>query len=85
MSGPCALANRIASLLERQDTAYCEACLTGRLSVASRSAMRVALGEDIFSVRPGICPDCEMRRPIVAMRRREHLSRTDAAPHSSVA
>ena len=68
MSRPQQIAQRVATFLDKQKGAYCEACLIERLLIASRAAMKAALEMDIFTIRIGVCPDCKTRKHVVAHR-----------------
>jgi hypothetical protein len=58
---------RLVAFLQRDGRTFCESCLTLRLMVASREAMREALKSDHFLVRLGVCPDCGGKRQVVAL------------------
>ena len=62
------IAQRIVALLRTRNTAYCEGCLIERLQVASRAAMKATLETDWFTIRIGICPDCKLRKQVIAAR-----------------
>lgn len=68
MSRPQVLAQRIALFLQKRNTAYCETCLIERLLVASRTFMKAALATEYFSVRIGVCADCETRKQVISNR-----------------
>jgi hypothetical protein len=68
MSRPQILAQRIATFLEKRNSAYCESCLVERLVVASRAAMKAALEMNCFAVRLGVCPDCKTRKQVISSR-----------------
>jgi hypothetical protein len=68
MSRPQVIAQRIAAFLQKRNAAYCESCLTERLLIASRAAMRAALETSCFTIRLGICPDCKTRKQVIAYR-----------------
>jgi hypothetical protein len=70
MSNPQILAQRIAAFLGKRNAVYCESCLVERLLVASRAAMKAALGSDFFALRVGVCADCKTRKQVVAHRER---------------
>jgi len=67
---PQPLAQRIATFLQKHNSAYCESCLVERLLVASRASMKSALEMDCFSVGVGICADCKTRKQVVTNRAR---------------
>jgi hypothetical protein len=68
MSRPHLLAQRISAFLQKRNAVYCESCLIERLLVASRAAMKAALGTDYFAVRLGVCADCKTRKQVVSYR-----------------
>ena len=68
MSMPQHIAQRIATFLQKQNTAYCENCLVERLLIASRAGLRSALEMNWFTVRIGVCPDCKARKQVIACR-----------------
>lgn len=71
MSRPQAIAQRVATFLQKHNGGYCETCLVERLLVASRAAMKAALAMECFAVRTGVCPDCKTRKQIVTYRARD--------------
>lgn len=74
MSGPQAIAQRIAAFLQKRNAAYCESCLIERLLVASRAAMKAALEMSCFTVRIGICPDCKARKQVIGYRAEKNIA-----------
>ena len=68
MSRPHLIDQRVAAFLRKRNAAYCEACLIGRLLIASRAAMKAALETNCFTVRVGICPYCKTRKQVIAYR-----------------
>ena len=62
------ISQRIAAFLQKRNAAYCESCLIERLLIASRAAMKAALEMSCFATRIGVCPDCKMRKQVIAHR-----------------
>jgi hypothetical protein len=59
---------RLVAFLQRDGRTFCESCLTLRLMVASREAMREALKSDYVLLRLGLCPDCGGKKQVVVLR-----------------